>query len=145
MHRFCVIGAMVIAGCLAVSLPSAMAQVGAASGYRPATSPFSPWLDLYRKNTGPLDNYHTWVRPEFRLRQTLQTQSNDIRSLQESVYQPQPAPEGNVAPTGVGGGFMNLSHYYQTQGNGRQGADVYRRPTARPTPTSFQPTGSRFF
>ena len=86
--------------------------------YRPPTPTFSPWFDMFERNTGPLDNYHSFVRPTQRLYGTLQNQGTGLqrqdtgmRSLGRQVQQQQ-SRQPNVRPTGTGSTFMNLSHYY---------------------------------
>lgn len=87
--------------------------------------PLSPWFGLYRKNGGPLDNYHMFVRPQFQLENTLRQQQNAIqrndagvRSLgQEMTWQQE---QLGMRPTGSGSVFMYYSHYYPGKGQGSQ-------------------------
>ncbi len=89
--------------------------------YSPSTPTLSPWLNLYNKNAGPIDNYHNYVRPQMQLRDTLQQQENQIgqqgstiRSLGQQVTRM--GETGNkMAPTGIGSRYMNLSHFYTPQ------------------------------
>lgn len=99
--------------CLAASVAEAQYRGGASSG-------FSPWLNLYRRDPGPLGPYLSNVRPEQRLRRTLyqqgaslQRQSAGLSTLGEqmTVF----GRTGTLRPTGTGSGFMNYSHYYQFQ------------------------------
>ena len=79
----------------------------------------SPWLDLQRgDNDGPLDNYHTFVRPRQRAYNTLgrqnfaiQQQGRAIRGLGNRMSQMRQTPSG-VRPTGTHSTFMNYSHYF---------------------------------
>lgn len=89
--------------------------------YRPPRPTFSPWFNLFQKNTGPLDNYHSFVRPEQRLFKTLQNQGTAIEqqrtqmgTLGQQVTQLE--RPSTVRPTGTGSTFMNYSHYYPSGG-----------------------------
>jgi hypothetical protein len=84
----------------------------------PGGSPFSPYLNLFRRDTGLLNQYYNYIVPQRRLESTLQQQSSAISGLQTQVQgvrgelrQVQTAP---IGPTGVGAGYMNYSHYYPT-------------------------------
>lgn len=122
--------------------PAAVSQAQS-SGYRPYKPTISPWFNLYNRNTGPLDNYNTYVRPEMELRDTLQQHasgiqrnSTGIRSLGHEVNQLQ--TEGLIRPTGTGSGFMNYSHYYPALGQGRAAA----APAAQHGASSFKPASA---
>jgi hypothetical protein len=98
----------------------------AAQGYYvpPGGSPFSPYLDLYRRDTGLLNQYYNFVIPRRQLAQTLDQQRTAINRLETQVQsvrgQLRPAPTANIGPTGVGSGYMNYSHYYSgLPGGGR--------------------------
>jgi len=78
---------------------------------------FSPYLQLFRSDPGPLGQYHSWVRPRQQLQRTLGRQSAAIRSQQRSVQnlQGEVSRFGTTGPTratGTGSTFMNYSHYY---------------------------------
>jgi len=84
--------------------------------------PLSPWLKLYYRQAGPLDNYHSFVRPELQLRETLrrqalliQQQSAGMSDLRSEVTGLQTG--GPVRPTGAGAVFMGYSHYYDMRGS----------------------------
>jgi hypothetical protein len=103
--------------------------VGADAVRRPA---ISPWLSLYQKNGGPLDNYHMFVRPRFQVLNNFQQQSDAIQrndaniaatDRQMSSYQ----QRLGVRPTGSGSTFMYYSHYYPTSGPGGQQASSGQR------------------
>ena len=115
MKRAQLVPVFLIAWVLLCSAPPAEAQRGSPYGVPSPT--FSPWLNLYRSDPGPLGTYHTYVRPEQELYGTLrrqdaglQRQRASIRSLQEQTFQRERA--GTVRPTGTGSVFMNYSHYY---------------------------------
>jgi hypothetical protein len=103
--------------------PPASAQMPMMNRNYQTTPTMSPWLNLYRRDTGPLDNYHTFVRPQMELQQTLtrqddvnQRQSDRIAGLSQRVTQMQDKPAG-PRPTGsaTGSGFMHFSHYYNSR------------------------------
>jgi hypothetical protein len=96
---------------------SSPAQV-LAPGNRPT---LSPWFGLYQRNGGPLDNYHTFVRPQIQLDNTLQRQHLAIQRNNEGVQSlsrevSQLADQGQMHPTGIGSVFMDYSHYYPSLG-----------------------------
>jgi hypothetical protein len=104
---------------------SVACSVQAQTGDLGQSPTFSPWFGLYQRNGGPLDNYHTFVRPKIELANTLQGQqaaiqrnTAGINSLGQDVQQLQ--EPGTVRPTGTGSVFMNYSHYYGTQATGPQ-------------------------
>lgn len=121
MRRLQAISAFMMVFVVLASVRSADAQrFSSRSSFTRPT--LSPWLNLYRRDSGPLDNYHTFVRPEQRLRRTLeqqragiQRQNAAIHSLGRQVSRLE-RPSG-VRPTGTGGTFMNYLHYYQMRGS----------------------------
>ena len=105
--------AILALGLLLLAASSSRAQV-LAPGNRPV---FSPWFGLYQRNSGPLDNYHTFVQPQIRLENTLQRQHIAIQRTNEGVASlgrelSQFGEQGPVHPTGTGSVFMDYSHYY---------------------------------
>jgi len=101
---------------------SAQAQ-GIRPSYRPSSPTLSPWLQLYNRNTGPLDNYHSYVRPRqevyrtFRQQESvIQRQGEGLRNLGQQVMSIRQEP---IRSTGTGSTFMNYSHYYNFRGPGR--------------------------
>ena len=85
--------------------------------YRPSRPTISPYMNLYRANPGPVDNYHLYVRPQQRLLSTLQQQnqalyqqSAGLQALRQEVTGV--GRQRIATPTGIGAGFMNYSHYY---------------------------------
>lgn len=77
----------------------------------------SPWLNMNRADPGPVGPYLSYVRPEQRLRRTLDEQQARLSRQQvelQSLRERATAIEtrGVTAPTGVGSTFMNFSHYY---------------------------------
>jgi hypothetical protein len=102
---------LLMLGCVFASTVPAMGQRYSVPSYQPATSTLSPWFNLYQRNTGPLDNYHMYVRPQLQLQSTLQRQDANIQLLGQAVAQPL-EQKSAAAPTGTGSGFMSYSHYY---------------------------------
>ncbi len=113
------------------SVRQASAQYGSGRSMqygRGLSSPrLSPWLNLFRREGGSLDNYHRFVRRDIQLRDTLkrqqyglQRQATAINSLGNQFLQAQ--QNAAVRPTGTGSVFMNYSHYYpqgRAMGGGR--------------------------
>jgi len=105
----------------------------------------SPWFGLYQHNAGPLDNYHTFVRPNIAINNTLQQQqfaiqqnSAGVNSLGQDMGRIQEF--GTVRPTGTASVFMNYSHYFGTQATGSQ---AVQRSTARHVSRSQPATSGR--
>jgi len=114
--RFLAVAA--VAGLIALGGQKAFAQAGGPVRYEPQLyPPLSPWLKLYSRQAGPLDNYHSFVRPELQLRETLRRQAllidqqsagmSDLRNEVTGLQTGRP-----VRPTGAGAVFMGYSHYY---------------------------------
>ena len=130
---------LALAGIVACVARPGYGQVPFGGGYQPSQPIFSPWLNLYQRNTGALDNYHTYVRPEMQLQEAMQQQGallqrqdsrlnlfeNQIGDLEMS---------SGMHPTGTGSVFMSFSHFYpQTESRSSRN---YARPSAprRPGP-----------
>ncbi|MEX2139938.1 MAG: hypothetical protein WD894_11795 [Pirellulales bacterium] len=96
---------------------------GRAPRYAPSRPAVSPYLNLLRRDTGPVPNYHTLVRPQLQ-QQAINQQQRAINQQQQSLVQAQQRglqrvqaglleirqPQGS--PTGTGGGYMDYSHFY---------------------------------
>jgi hypothetical protein len=126
--------ARVLAGSLFVALVITALPALAQNSYTPQRPVLSPWLQLGQSNSGPLDNYHTYVQPQLQLYDTLRQQSTEIErqkiGLQNLSYEVS-SPLGKQAamvPTGQGGTFMNLGHYY-----GSNRTSISRTPAAAAT------------
>ncbi|MBN2475901.1 MAG: hypothetical protein JXB62_14915 [Pirellulales bacterium] len=121
MRRYLILGLSTAVLLLAVA-DSALAQFPGAN-YRPSAfrqPSFSPWLNLYRRDSGVLDPYHNFVRPEQQLINTLQRQQASLQrqnvGLQTLGQQlTQFERTGSVRPTGTASVFMNYSHYYSVR------------------------------
>ncbi len=116
-------------------------QAPAQSRLGASSSGFSPWLNLQRRDPGPLGGYLSNVRPEQRLRRTLHRQGTALQRQgaglsalghQMTTYERASA----IRPTGTGGGFMNLSHYYPIRG-------AVARPQRTPAPRPPRPAMGR--
>ena len=84
MSRGEILFAMAIFAFSSASALPLRAQLGGVSGYQPA-SPLSPWLNLYQKQGGPVDNYHMYVQPQLQFRDTLQSQQMGIQGNAAAV------------------------------------------------------------
>jgi len=119
-------------GQLGVWAQTALAQ-GAAGGRYPMRSPvLSPWLQLFQRNAGPLDNYHTFVRPQMELLGTLQRQGIRLQQQGAGILRlddelSQWENRRMSRPTGTGSVFMDYSHYYDL----RSPTERFGRPTVR--------------
>lgn len=112
--------------------------------YQPARPTISPYINLFRRDRGPLPNYYTFVRPQLQQQQQnrqFQQQNNQLQrelqrqqgEIERSNFAPgradtnlqfRPAP---VAPTGGRSSFMTHSSYFQTYGAGAAGRGPARR------------------
>jgi hypothetical protein len=132
--RLMLVSLLWVAGTLWAS--SAFAQIT----YSPPRGPISPWMNMFQKRPGPLDNYNSYVRPSMELqRQVIQQNADSMQNaagIQALGQQMQSAQKGaQVAPTGVGSVFMDFSHYYPTKGG--------RAAAARPQQT-VRPPSSKY-
>jgi hypothetical protein len=110
------------ATCLLIAGPASAQQSRRSySPYRPSTPTVSPYLDLFRRNTSDLPNYHTFVRPKLQTRAALQRQTGQIGALNQQFgglrQQFSSLENTQASPTGIGGGFMNFSHFYSAPAN----------------------------
>jgi len=102
-----------------VALSASVALAGSAFGQYPRYVPPSGRtlpneLNYFRADVGLMDQYNTFVSPIRQLdnqlgRMQLQQQS-DFRAAERGISQ---IRTSLAAPTGVGAGFMNYSHYYR--------------------------------
>ncbi len=119
----------------------ASGAVMAQGPYLPSSPTISPWMGLFQRNPGPLDNYNTFVRPQQQLQGVIQQQNgvmmqqgNAIQTLSGQVTKIGD-PSSRIRATGAGAMFMNYSHYYPaaSHGMGRRGAGAAAHPAAAPT------------
>jgi hypothetical protein len=107
-----------------LSCASALPLCAQMGGYT-TPPPLSPWLNLYQRQGGPVDNYHMYVQPNLQLQDTLQAQQMGIQRntiglnamgnremTQTEAYMLGPQPTGGVAT------FLNHGVYFN---NHRQG------------------------
>jgi hypothetical protein len=92
--------------------------------YEPSRPTLSPYLNYFRQDTGLVDSYNTFVRPQERLRREMNRQESRLRNLDRQVGQldrqvEQQIRPAQMAPTGTGSTFMNYLHYYNL-GNRRR-------------------------
>ena len=127
--------------CTVLSIACSAHAQATSQNYKPT---FSPWFGLYQRNSGPLDNYHTFVRPQIDLQDTIQRQraaiqrnSAGINSLDQDMTDLH--EHGTVRPTGTGSVFMDYSHFYPL---GRGGGHSTQAPTAQGRSWSPQPPSS---
>jgi len=93
---------------------------------------FSPWLELYREDSGVLPNYHQFVRPRQRMQRyllerdrQLQRQQIQMRQMQrqqaatEQLQRQMRAPQQQQnyrIPTGTGSTFMSYGYFMNHRG-----------------------------
>jgi hypothetical protein len=98
--------------------------------FYPSRPTFSPWLYLYRGQTGPLDPYNAWVRPQMEYQDAMRAIERRFREQETSInrlrQENQLLRESTLPPTGVGSRFMDYSHFY-----GGGGASVRRESPSR--------------
>jgi hypothetical protein len=83
--------------------------------YRSPYGPtISPYLDYFRRDSGVLDPYNTFIRPRRQLENQLGQMAEDERMANARLQQQiQGIRQETAAPTGRGATFMNYSHYYR--------------------------------
>ena len=78
-------------------------------------------LNYFRRDVGLLDQYNGFVAPlrqlDYQLRTMQNQQRADFQAAQRAISQ---IRTSQAAPTGVGAGFMNYSHYYRLPGRVRR-------------------------
>jgi hypothetical protein len=134
-QRLILVGVALAMGVLA-RCPVASAQ----AAYNAAGGTISPWMNMFQRHPGPLDNYNSYVRPQLELQRAvnqqnvaLQRQGSQIQTLRLGMEE---AQEATIPVTGTGSTFMNYSHYYPQKGVG--GGNMASRTTSRPA-SSYAP------
>ncbi len=105
------------------TVASTSAQPPTRRRYIPRRPTMSPYLDYFRRDTGLLDPYNTFQRPQVRMRQFYQQQQQQIYRQQQQLEQQKMQfqqiqgslrqfRESGASPTGHGATFMNYSHYF---------------------------------
>jgi hypothetical protein len=80
-----------------------------AGRYQPSRPTVSPYMNLFRRDRGPLPNYHLYVRPILQQESINAQTGAAVQQLESSIRQTQTTPSG---PTGISSGYRNFSHYY---------------------------------
>jgi hypothetical protein len=90
--------------------------------YAPSRPTVSPYLNLLRRDNGPVPNYHTLVRPQFQQlannqqqQMQINTQQGNLSNLQDHLQIKEPG----VRATGTASVYNDRSHYYPAQAAGR--------------------------
>jgi len=130
-HRNCWLIAFVAVGCWLDAVVVGHAQV---RRYEPSRPTVSPYLNLFRDQTGILPNYQALVRPQLLQNETNQRQrainqrgAAEALNLQAQLYdiQQRQAAELQMSPTGKNAWFqrpsqrnqfMNTSRFYSQSG-----------------------------
>jgi len=111
---------------LVISSSIAQAQAPVRRTWSPSST-LSPWLNLFRYDSGVLDPYNSLVRPRLELQDRLRRQQLGLarQAAGLSAVRQQMIQSGDqmpIRPTGASSVFMNYSHYYPGfQGGGRGG------------------------
>lgn len=84
--------------------------------YQPARPTLSPYLNLLRRDAGPVPNYYSLVRPQLnqidlnqRQRVLNQQQQAQISSNARNITE---LKESTAAPTGTASVYRSYGHYY---------------------------------
>jgi len=106
---------VLVIGCTVVcSARSAYAQRN--GPYRPSRPTTSPYLNLGRTDSGAVDNYNAFVRPEQEMRNTMRLQQDAIRTqgMDLSLVEQRMSlgRRGVSRPVSRASVFMNYLHYY---------------------------------
>jgi hypothetical protein len=80
-----------------------------AGRYQPSRPTVSPYMNLFRRDRGPLPNYHLYVRPILQQESINAQTGAAVQQLESSIRQTQTTPS---SPTGISSGYRNFSHYY---------------------------------
>ena len=132
---------MALAAAIWVGLTAGASAQNPGGRYQPAQPTISPWMGLYSRNTGALDNYHTFVRPTQELRTTIQQQNTQTQQnhdvLQNLRTQVHDLAQPPMRSTGAGSVFMDYSHYFgQPIGPGASRTAGVRTVAPRPRPNT---------
>lgn len=117
MYRFLCLASVMVLFSILTERPAA-AQAGPVPRYYPSRSAISPYLNFFMgPDPGTLDRYNAYVRPAQQLQRNVNAQNTQIQQLQGEV---QFLRKTGAGATGVGGSFMNYSHYFPGGGGGRR-------------------------
>jgi hypothetical protein len=134
--RFFVLAALMLT--LSTSARTALSQV--VPRYQPARPTVSPYLNLFRRDAGPLPNYYSLVRPQ------LNQQAIDMELLQNQARQGAEigairSGQMTATPTGKGSWFMQYGRqtYMMAPTAQATGPGIVRPPlTYSPAPPTVQ-------
>lgn len=110
--------AIVYAGAMLAQSPDALnaqsPRGNARSSYtnRLHRQPVSPYLNLYRNDAGPLNNYQTLVRPQLAQQSVNQIQQSEISKLQQQATVSGDRTSVGARQTGHATRFQHYSHFY---------------------------------
>lgn len=80
--------------------------------YAPSRPTISPYMNYFiGPDPGVLDRYNAYVRPSLDLQYALRSQNARLGQLGSELDQVR-RDERGAGTTGIGGAFMNYSHYY---------------------------------
>jgi len=107
--------ASILVAAVGVALTMAATAKGQYPRYVPPAGRTLPnELNYFRRDVGLLDQYNGFVAPFRQLDNQLRTmqdqQRADFKSAEKAISQ---IRSSQAAPTGVGAGYMNYSHYYR--------------------------------
>lgn len=86
--------------------------------YRAQPFPFpNPAYSLLRRREGILPNYYQYMLPQQRLQRILESQDRQLQLQRAGIGRlnrdvQRIGRTGGLAPTGIGGHFMDYSHFY---------------------------------
>lgn len=114
---------VVIAALLGLSALACFQEAQAQPRYVPPAGPVLPrQLDYFRRDFGLTDPYNAFVQPRRQLDYQMQTlaqqQQNNFNTTQRELDRLNQIRQSSAAPTGVGAGYMNYSHFYRIQPGG---------------------------
>jgi hypothetical protein len=106
---------LVVVGCLATTGWAQGGPGGGRARFEPSRPTISPYLNLLRRDVGPLPNYYSLVRP--------QLQQNDFNQRQIAINREQRTAiranaqqiqevQSGAASTGTASVYRNYGHYY---------------------------------
>ena len=118
MQRLSLFTSALLLACLCAERAQAQAPRGPAppARYQPSRPTVSPYLNLLRRDVGPLPNYYSLVRPqlnqnEFNQRQRV-TNAEQQAQIQRNARSIVDINESTAAPTGTASVYRNFGHYY---------------------------------
>jgi hypothetical protein len=124
MSRWPILFAITVFAFSSASALPLCAQIGGPLGYQPSPA-LSPWLGLYQRQGGPVDNYHMYVQPQLQLGSALQSQQMGIQgntaavnAMGDRFVSQSEAAYAAPIPTGVAASFFTQGAYFNTYRGG---------------------------